>query len=73
MLRSISWACLWGALRDILVNCLIDRKKEHFGKTEMRKPHAGSTPEFSFPELFLPHERGSLLTKVAMFEIVFSM
>ena len=31
------------------------------------KPHAGSTREFSFPEMFLPHEDGSLLTKVVMY------
>ena len=33
------------------------------------KPHAGSTPEFSFPEMFLPHEHGNLLTKAVMFYI----
>ena len=27
------------------------------------KPHGGSTPEFSFPEMFLPHEDGSLISK----------
>ena len=37
------------------------------------KPHAGSTPEFSFPEVFLPHEHGNLLRKVVMFEIIFSI
>ena len=37
------------------------------------KPHAGSTPKFSFPEMFLPHEHGNLLTKVVMFEIIFSI
>ena len=37
------------------------------------KPHAGSTPEFSFPEMFLPHEHGNLLRKVVMFEIIFSI
>ena len=31
------------------------------------KPHAGSTPEISFPEMFLPHEDDSLLTKVVMY------
>ena len=31
------------------------------------KPHARSTPEFSFPEMFLPHEDDSLLTKVVMY------
>ena len=24
ILRSPFWPCLWGALRDILVNCVID-------------------------------------------------
>ena len=33
----------------------------------------GSTPEFSFPEMFLPHEHGNLLTKVVMLEIIFSI
>ena len=31
------------------------------------KPHGGSTPEFSFPEMFLPHEDGSLITKVVLY------
>ena len=45
-------------------------------KAFTRKPRAGSTPEFSFPEfpeMFLPHEHGRLLTKVVMFEIIFSI
>ena len=42
-------------------------------KAFTEKPHAGSTAEFSFPEIFLPHEHGSLLTKVVMFEIIFSI
>ena len=37
------------------------------------KLHARSTPEFSFPEMFLSHEHGSLLTKVVMFWIIFSI
>ena len=28
---------------------------------------------FFFPKMFLPHEHGSLLTKVVMFEIIFSI
>ena len=57
-----------GNMSRVLRVCPITLTEAFTGKT-----HAGSTPEFSFPEMFLPHERGSLFTKVAMFEIVFSM